>query len=139
MRWFGLRSWPVVSTLTDSSIVVATPKYRGTQPLEGEWDIVRVVLLPDGSSGQNVWFGWGVRLATNVPGSEDDWGAAERLWYGDTATGYLGDGFLVPGSAGVVVEGPFRIRPRGRRLVVRFSHNQSGSRAMAVTFVLQRV
>ncbi len=129
----------IVSTLLQRTITSVQRKFSGTRPLHGDWDIVRLVLAPDAVGTVNAAYYWGVRLATDVSVNDKEWLQAERLWYGDLSTNYFGDGFCLPINSPIVIEGPFRIRPRGRRLVVRFSHNLSGSRFMALTFVLRQV
>lgn len=138
-RWLGSRGGLVLSTLAGTSLVAGSPAYRGTVPLYGDWDLVRVIALPGGVTAADRFFGFGIRLATEIPTSSGEWESAERLWYGNSLGDYLGDGLVVPGDEAVVVSGPFRIAPRGRRLVVRFTHTELGLQVMAITFVLQRV
>lgn len=139
MRWFARRPTPTASTLLGAAIVPATPAYTGTQPLHGDWDIRRIILHPGGTTDRPKFYGWGIRLATNVPTTTDEWNAQERIWHGDQSGDYLGDGFVTPGKQPLTVEGPFRIEPRGRRLVVRFTHDQAASQTMAITFVLHQL
>lgn len=139
MRWFRERPTPVLAALMAKDVSVLGMKYRATVPLYGDWEILRLVASPGGVTGRNKFSGFGVRLATDVPTTTAEWQAAERLWYGDSEGDYLGDGVVAPGEEALTVAGPFRISPRGRRLVVRFNHTQSGSQVMAITFVLHQL
>lgn len=139
MRLFRTRPSRVVVTLVARTVFPGAWQYRGTYPLAGDWDIWQVVVCPDVDAAVNQYTAWGVRLATNVPTSSAEWDAAERLWHGDSEGSYDGDGFVVPNESNGWVEGPFRIQPRGRRLVVVLGHSGLGARTIAVTFVLQQV
>jgi hypothetical protein len=128
-----------LTTLGGLEVASGGVGYKGTRPLQGDWDILRFLGFPGLHTASNKPYGFGIRLATEVPSGEAAWALAERLWFGDAANGYLGDGLCVPGEEVVTVEGPFRIRPRGRRLVVRFNQTQPQAQTMALTFVLQQL
>lgn len=126
--------------LVDPVLGTGYQAWSGTEPLEGEWDVAWVLLCPDMSAGrEEPRWGFGVRLASAVPGSRLTWVTAERLWYGDATKRYLGDGFFVPNRSEVFVKGPFRIQPRGRRVVVEFSSEGEDKQRMALTLGLERV
>lgn len=139
MRWPGQRRRIIQTTLANRTVTGVTPQYTGTLPLRGDWVILRVILLTDSRGAVNLATRYGVRLATEIPTTEAEYLAGERLWYGDLVDLYFGDGFVVPGDMPVVVEGPFGIRPRGRRIVVRMVGGSIGAQLVAITFVLEQL
>lgn len=124
-------------TLVGSTSLFSRVFYAGSEPLRGDWVVLRIVLHGHTSERENNASTFGFRLGTEVPGNDGEWVKAERLW----RCSYLRDSFedhhVVMYEPSVVVEGPWEIRPRGRRALLRGYYAGSGVRLMAATWVLR--
>lgn len=142
MAWLWERPAPTLVNVYARGMRPGQQHYRGTRPLAGDWEALRFGF----TVGPVVWTGvynFGIRLATEIPATFSEWEEGERLFYGDGEEEYLGDGVALPHGASMVVEGPFRLRARGRRLVFQLGMEPFGigpsSVTVSLTAVLQQV
>lgn len=120
--------------------------YLGSRPLYGDWDVLRFWGWAPQSDGKEVP-AVGLAVGTDVPanvasgGDTSEWESLDPVV--ETVTE---DPDFLPGEVpltfvyqNLYVEGPFRIQPRGRRLIASAYQTRIGQYSMSVGAVLQRV